>query len=60
MLALEEGTKEKTALGVSLARLDLEALEVESEFSTVLSFFCLQLTQNEVLSWGSLDTPESY
>lgn len=59
MLALGEGTKEKTALGVFLARLDLEAMEVDSELSTVLSF-CLQLTQNEVLSWDSLDTPEEY
>lgn len=56
MLALGEGSKEKAAC-VYLTSLDLEALEGKSELSTVISFFCLQLTQNEVLSWDSLRYP---
>ena len=41
VLVLGERTKEKAAHGVFLASLDLEALEVKSELSTVFSFFCL-------------------
>lgn len=55
VLVLGEGTKEKAALGVFLASLDLEALEMKGKLSTALSFFCLQLAQNDILSWDALN-----